>query len=175
MLAVNGTRPGFNWVFSPPLAATGLLFRLRKTLPKQSFRAALEAVCKHPLVVSIPIALENLCRVVPLLRPQELDHARMAGLDLAQARPAMISKEIAAAEFDRAVDQPAEIIGRLGDTIRRVIDVQVHDRADPGLARPSEKALVVAFDQADGAVDQSDIVLSEVGAHRRQEDRKSVV
>src|SRR5262249_50880600 len=154
-----------------PASPLAILFRPRET-PKQSFQAALEAVCKHPLIVSVPIALENLCRVVPLLRPQELDHARMASLDLAPVRPAMISKEIAAAEFDRVVDQPAEITGRLCDTIRRVIDVQVHDRADPGLARPSENALVVAFDKADRAVDQADVVAPEICAHSGQECRQ---
>jgi hypothetical protein len=114
--------------------------------------------------MAIPIALEGFGWVVPALRPQKLDHARMARLDLAPTRPAVIGEEVAAAEFDRAVDQAAEIIGRLGDAIRRVIDVQVHDRADPRLARPSENTLIVAFDQADGAVDQSDAVLSEIRA-----------
>src|SRR2546427_555779 len=102
MLAVNGTRPGFN------------------------------RVSHH--------------------RSQQLDHARMAYLDLAPTGPSVISEEIAAAKFDRTVDQTAEIVGCVGDAIGRVIDVQVHDRADPGLARPRENTLVVALDQADGAV-----------------------
>src|SRR5262249_2149853 len=117
----------------------------------------------------IPIALKSFGWIVPVLRAQKFDYARMARCDLAATRPAVIGEEIAAAEFDRAVDQAAEIFGRLGDAIGRVIDVQVHDRAYPRLARPSEHALIVAFDQADGAVDQSNAVPAEVPAHRRQE------
>ena len=36
--------------------------------------------------------------------------------------------------------------------LRRVLDVEVEDDAGPGLARPGEGGLVVALDQADGAV-----------------------
>ena len=65
--------------------------------------------------MAIPIALEDFGWVVSPLHPQELDHARVAGLDLVPIRPAVIGEEIAAAKFNGAVDQAAEIIGRLGD------------------------------------------------------------
>src|SRR5687767_2970845 len=50
-----------------------------------------------------------------------------------------------------------------------MVDVQIHYRADPWLARPGEKAFGVAFDQADGAVDQLRLVLPEVRTNSVQE------
>src|SRR5262245_11395278 len=119
--------------------------------------------------MAIPIALEAFTWIVPPLCPQELDHPRMTCFDLGATGPAVIGKEIAATEFHRAVDQAPEIIGRLRDTIRHVSDVQVHDRAGPGLSRPSENALLVAFDEADGAVDPFDARPTESRTYRRQE------
>ena len=94
---------------------------------------------------------------------------RVARLDLGAARPAVIGEEIAAAELDRAIDQPPEMVGGLGNAIRVVIDVQVHDGADPGLARPGQKAFVVLLDQADGSVDQRHAVPAEIRAHGGEE------
>ena len=57
----------------------------------------------------------------------------------------------------------------LRDAVLVVIDVQVHDGADPRLARPGEKAFVVPLDEADGAVDELRAVLAEVRAHGGEE------
>jgi putative tryptophan/tyrosine transport system substrate-binding protein len=43
--------------------------------------------------MAIPIALEGFAWVVPPLRPQKLDHTRMARLDLAPAGPAVIGED----------------------------------------------------------------------------------
>src|SRR5437764_461558 len=46
-----------------------------------------------------------------------------------------------------------------------VIHMQVHDGADPRLARPGEEALVVLLDEADRSVDELRTVLAQIRPH----------
>src|SRR6266498_2177169 len=136
----------------------------------QCARWLLEPIREHRLVVAIPRALEGLTGVVFALQPQELGQLRIAGLHLGPARPAVIGEEIAAAIFDGAAYQPAEIASGLANATLGVGHVQVHDRAGPGLARPGEKALAVLLDEADRSVDHLGLMLAEVRAHRREKE-----
>ena len=128
-----------------------------------------QSIGEHLLVVAVPVALENLVRVVLPLQAQEFGHLRIARLDLLAGRPAVVGEEVAAAERDGAVDQAAEVSRGLADAVLGVLDVQVHDDAGPRLARPGEEALVVALDEADRAVDELDAVPAEVRAHGGEE------
>lgn len=63
-------------------------------------------------MVTIPIARESLVRIVNFLEAQKVTESRMACLDLAARRPAVIGQIVAAAQTDRGVDQSTEGILR---------------------------------------------------------------
>ena len=59
-------------------------------------------------VVTIPLALETLLRIMLPLEAQELRELWVAGFDLLAGCPAVIGEVVAAAVADRVVDQAAE-------------------------------------------------------------------
>ena len=118
--------------------------------------------------MAVPIALEDLARIVAPLEAQELGHLRVAGLDLPAGRPAVVGEIVAAAELDGAVDQAAEVVSGLAQAVLVMIHVQVHDGADPRFARPGEKALAVLLDETDRPVDELRAVLPEIRAYGAQ-------
>src|SRR5262245_23174560 len=68
---------------------------------------------KHVLVVLVPLALEQLLRVVLPLQLEHLRQARMARLDLAPDRVAVVGRVVAAAVLEADVDQPPEHVAGL--------------------------------------------------------------
>ena len=82
---------------------------------------------EHLRMVAIPRALEDFCRVV-LRRPhRELTQARMARLDLIRGVPSMVRHVIAAVMLNSDIDEIATRVGRRGNRMWRVLDVQVAD------------------------------------------------
>ncbi len=98
---------------------------------------------------------------------EENGKLRVGGEELPRSRPAVVGEIEAPAALEREVDQAAEGDGRLLDSTTRVLDVQVQDDARPRLTRPRENALVVALDQADGAVDDVRLECAQVARGRR--------
>src|SRR6185295_13613449 len=119
----------------------------------------------HSLVVAVPLALEQLLRVVLELELEEFGHLREAGVDLAPQAVAVIGRVVAAAVLEADVDQAPEHVARLDQTAGGVLDVHVEDHARVGLARPGHEALAVLLDQAHGAVDDLHLVAPRVVAH----------
>src|SRR5882672_4526869 len=108
-----------------------------------------EHVREHRSVVTPPLALEALVRVVRDLETQEFDEVGIAGLDLLARRPAVIRQVVTAAAFASEVDQFPKGSPRALDARRVVIDVQIDHDAGPALARPSQEARAIALDQTD--------------------------
>src|ERR1051325_10956598 len=119
----------------------------------------------HALVVPVPLALEELVRVVLALELEELRHLRVAGVDLAAQRVAVVGGVVAAAVAQPEVDQAPQRVGAADHPAGGVLDVQVEDDAGVGLARPGEEALAVLLDQAHRAVDDVPGVHARVLAH----------
>src|SRR5919106_2009843 len=105
---------------------------------------------KHPFVVPIPLALEQLVRIVLALELEELLQLRVAGIDLPAQRVAVVGRVIAAAVLQADVDQAPEYVARLDEAACRVHDVHVEDDAGVGAARPRQEALAVLLDQTHG-------------------------
>src|SRR5687768_14056169 len=101
----------------------------------------------------IPVALETLLGIIGELVTQELDHPRMASLDLVAAGEAAVGEVEAAAFGNRQIGQAAEGVVGAGGTGGGVLGVEIEDHAGPGVSRPGEDALVVALDKANSAVD----------------------
>src|SRR6185295_19811056 len=120
---------------------------------------------EHPLVVTVPLALEELVWIVLALELEEFLHLRIAGVDLAAQGEAVVGGVVAAAVTQAEVDQPPQRVGAADHAARGVLDVQVEDDAGVGLARPGEEALAVLLDQAHGAVDDVPGVAPGVFAH----------
>jgi hypothetical protein len=118
---------------------------------------------------SVPLALHAFARVVGELRVQEVEEARVGGDDLFSRRPAVVGEVEAPASFEGAVDDPAEVLARLGDAGGVVPDVQVEDDAGAVSVRPRQERLVVSSDRPYGAVDELDVVRPEVVAACRHE------
>src|SRR5262252_2293508 len=133
------------------------------------YGAPSQPIGEHLLVVPVPIALEHLGRIVAPLEAQKLGHLRVARLDLPAGCPSVVGGKVAAGKFDCAIDQPAEVVGGLAPAVLVVIHVQVHDGADPRLARPGEEALVVLLDEADRSVDELRTVLPQIRPHGGKE------
>src|SRR5688572_1415870 len=140
-----------------------------KTKSASSAQSRLLGRLKHLLVVPVPLALEQLLRVVLALELEELLQLREARVDLAAQAVAVVGRVIAAAVLDADVDQPPEHVARLDQAARGVLDVHVEDHAGVGLARPGEEGLAVLLDQPDGAVDDVDLVALRVVAHLHHE------
>src|SRR5215813_4892419 len=83
----------------------------------------------HPLVVPVPLALEQVVRVVLALELEELRHLRIAGVDLAAQRVAVIGGVVAAAVAQPEVDQAPQRVGAADHPAGGVLDVQVEDDA----------------------------------------------
>src|SRR5262245_50925207 len=133
------------------------------------YGAPSQPIGEHLLVVPVPIALEHLGRIVAPLEAQKLGHLRVARLDLPAGCPSVVGEKVAAGKFDCAIDQPAEVIGGLAPAVPVVIHMQVHDGADPRLARPGEEALVVLLDEADRSVDELRTVVAQIRPHGGKE------
>src|SRR5438067_7406317 len=82
---------------------------------------------EHLLVVAVPVALEELGRIVFALELQELDELRKRGFDLALQRVAVIGGVVAAAVAKTDVDQRPEGVGGADHGARGALDVQVED------------------------------------------------
>ena len=87
-----------------------------------------QLVRERRLVMAVPVALEAFLRVVLSLETQEVNELRIAGLHLLAGREAVIGEEVTAAVFDQAVDDAAEVLGRLAFAFVGVQDVQVANR-----------------------------------------------
>src|SRR5262245_61012723 len=119
----------------------------------------------HALVMAVPLALEELVGIVFALELEELRHLRIAGIDLAAQRVAVIGRVVAAAVAQAQVDQAPQRVGAADHAAGGVLDVQVEDDAGVGLARPGEEALAVRLDQAHRAVDDVPGVDSPILPH----------
>src|SRR5688572_12604856 len=97
----------------------------------------------HPLVVAVPVALEELVLVVLALEPEEIAELREAGVDLVAQRVAVIRRVVAAAVLDGEVEQAAELVARADEAGAGVLGVHREAHAGVGLARPREEALGV--------------------------------
>src|SRR6185295_15939325 len=124
---------------------------------------------EHPLVVPVPLALEELVGIVLALELEEFRHLRVAGVDLAAQGEAVVGGVVAAAVAQAQVDQAPRRVGAADHAAGGVLDVQVEDDAGVGLARPGEEALAVLLDQAHCAVDDVPGVLARVLAHLAHE------
>src|SRR5262249_35197167 len=92
--------------------------------------AASQSIRKHLAVIAIPRALNSLARVILPLELEEFDDLRISGEDLLARGVAVIGQEVAAAHGDRPTEERAEVAAGLGDSFRRVVDVQVAEHAD---------------------------------------------
>src|SRR6266849_577166 len=81
----------------------------------------------------VPVALEQLLRVVFSLQQQEIAELREAGLDLLAQGVAVIGGVVAAAVLDADVDQAPEGVAGADRAARGVLDVQVEDHAGVAL------------------------------------------
>src|SRR5262245_4393823 len=124
---------------------------------------------EHALVVPVPLALEELFRFVRALELKDLVHLRIAGVDLAAQRVAVVGGVVAAAVAQADVDQAPQRVAAADHAAGGVLDVQVEDDAGVGLARPGEEALGVLLDQPHGAVDDVDAFATSVVAHLAHE------
>ncbi|HZY31761.1 MAG TPA: hypothetical protein VFF86_08990, partial [Candidatus Methylomirabilis sp.] len=104
-------------------------------------------VCEHPLVVTIPVALEPLLGVVLALLYQKLDEPRVARRDLFTRGPVMVGQVVTPPVWDRPIDEAAEVAGRFLERIRIVRRMQVEDDAGVSLLRPGQEALIVLLDE----------------------------
>src|SRR3954464_10140653 len=141
-------------VQSRAISATRIRDRPRLLVPEE-----------HPLVMAVPLALEEVVGIVLALELEELRHLRVAGFDLAAQGKAIVGGVVAAAVTQTEVDQAPQRIGAADDAPGGVLDVQVEDHAGVGLARPGEEALAVLLDQAHRAVDEVHCVAPGVLAH----------
>jgi hypothetical protein len=114
--------------------------------------------------MAIPIALEDLVRIVAALEAQELGHLRVALFDLLAARPSVVGEVIAAAELDGAVNKTAEVVGRLAQAALIMIHMQVHNDTDPRFSRPGEHAFIIFLNETDRPVNE--LRTARCAAHR---------
>src|SRR5687767_5257981 len=103
-----------------------------------------------------PVTLKSPLRIVHVLQPQELGELRVVSLDLLARRVLVVGEEVTPTASNCHVDEAAEAVGRARQRRRRVLGVQVEDRASPRLARPRQEALCVALDETDRPVDAVD-------------------
>src|SRR5712664_1044573 len=122
----------------------------------------------------VPVALEQLLRVVLALELEELEELREAGLDLLAQGVAVIGGVVAAAVLDADVDQAPEGVAGADRAARGVLDVQIEDHAGVGLLRPGEEALAVLLDEPHRAVDDLDALAARIVAHAGHEGLERV-
>src|SRR5512146_732680 len=142
-------------------------------MPQEAAKAkgqAIEAwrshrILEHGPVMPIPIALKPLAWVESTLELQKFRQLRIAGLDLLAAGPLVVGQKITAAPFPGQVDQTAERVRGLLNSLRRMRHVQIQDGTGPWLLRPGEKRLVVPLDQADRPVDHLHHVRPKIFPH----------
>jgi hypothetical protein len=87
------------------------------------------ALGQQLLIKSRPIARKPTLRIPTMLSAQEIREFRITVEQLVAARMAVIGEEVAAAVFDGAVDEPAELLSRARAAERVVIDVEIEYHA----------------------------------------------
>src|SRR5688500_15776067 len=100
----------------------------------------------------VPVAHENLMWIEALLFLEKVRQFGIAGEDLIACRPFVVGKIVAATIIDGDLDQAAEGAFGLFDTALGVFHAKIQNDAGPRLARPGEKRLLIALDQANRAV-----------------------
>src|SRR5687768_14725566 len=105
---------------------------------------------EHVAVVAVPVALEELARIVLLLVAQELRELRVAGEKLPLDRVAVEGEVVAAAVAKAEVDQAPEGVAGADQAARAALDVDIEADAGVGAARPGQEGLLVLLDEADG-------------------------
>src|SRR5512145_2837890 len=123
------------------------------------------ALLVHPFVVLVPVALEELLRVVLELQFEKFLHLREAGVDLTAQGVAVVGGEVASTMLEADVDQAAEHVARLDESARGVLDVNVEDHARVRAPRPRQEALAILLDEPHRSVDHVDLVAARVVAH----------
>src|SRR3990172_92144 len=121
---------------------------------------------------AVPVALEELARVVLTLGVEKRGQLRIRSQELLTGRPAVVGEVEAPAPLECEVDEPTKRDWGVVDPCGRVLDVKVENRARPGLSSPSEEALVVALDQANRPVDDVRLEGTQVTRSRGQEVRE---
>src|SRR5206468_13045918 len=104
-------------------------------------------------IVSIPIALKAFRGIVICFQIEKLLELRIARHDLLGFRELMISQVITSAAGYSYINQAAKGTGRRFDASRCVEREQIEDDARIRLLGPSQKTLIVFFDQSHSAVD----------------------
>lgn len=116
-------------------------------------RAASRGRREQIAVVAIPVAGEEFGGIAGYFLREKFAKTWVRRLYLGTAGPAVVSEVVAASEGNRDVDEGAEGVGGARQSGGRMLAVKIEDDAGPRLARPREQRFVVAFDQADGAID----------------------
>src|SRR5258707_7750847 len=111
------------------------------------------SACEKLPIVTIPITLKPLTRIVLFLQIQKFFELRIARDDLLWFREFVIRQVITPAARYRQIDQSPERTRRRLDATRCMKREQIENDTGVGLLGPCKKALVIFFDQSDGAVD----------------------
>src|SRR5205823_4150494 len=151
-----------------------MLELLKLHLSNAGYDVVEKSVVEHVLVVPVPVALEQLFRVVLALELEEVGKLRVAGVDLATQRVPVIRRIPAAAVLDAQVDQAAELVAGADQAARGVLDVQVEDDAGVGLTRPGEEALLVLLDEPHRAGDDLHLLAARIAGDLGHERRQRV-
>ena len=147
-----------------PPRGTGRVPATPKGGPRFSFRSQL--ILKHRAVVAIPITLETLLGVVPLLESQELRHLRVGSEHLLFAGPPVVSQKVTAAMLKRAIDDVSELALGFLNSLGRMLDMKVKDSRSIALLGPGKETFSVLFNESDGSIHHVGIVLPEVFAQK---------
>ena len=113
----------------------------------------------------VPVTLKTFFRVILALQFKEITELRIAALDLFASSVPGVGQVVRAPAAYRHINEPTESIRRVLQTLRAVNSVQIEDGARIGLLRPRQEAFVIAFDNADRAINQIDCVLAKILAY----------